>query len=309
MFSNRIDAGKRLANRLGHLRGPDTVVVGLPRGGVPVAAEVARELEAPLDVILVRKLGVPFQPELGMGAIGEDGVRVINADIVRMVAIDDREVADVEALSAWSCSGAASCTGGGVLASRFTAARWWSSTTVWRPARRPRRHVRWQERREPRVWCWQFRLLRPIGSYDLPARPTNSLPWPRRPTSPVSASSIVTSRRRPTKRSLHVWIEPTRPPVIPDPVTRRYKSMPAVPCSPDTSRYRPTPRASWSSRTAAQAAVTVHATVTSRRSSTGRGCHLAVRPAYTRRGGGPRQRVRHRTARTSSRGGHPCGRR
>ena len=83
MFSNRIDAGKRLAARLGHLRGPDTVVVGLPRGGVPVAAEVARELEAPLDVILVRKLGVPFQPELGMGAIGEDGVRVINADIVR----------------------------------------------------------------------------------------------------------------------------------------------------------------------------------------------------------------------------------
>jgi putative phosphoribosyl transferase len=97
VFSNRIDAGERLAARLGHLRGPDTVVVGLPRGGVPVAAEVARELGAPLDVILVRKLGVPFQPELGMGAIGEDGVRVINTDIVRMVGVDDREVADVEA--------------------------------------------------------------------------------------------------------------------------------------------------------------------------------------------------------------------
>ena len=97
MFSNRIEAGKRLAARLGHLRGPDTVVVGLPRGGVPVAAEVARELEAPLDVILVRKLGVPFQPELGMGAIGEDDVRVINSDIVRMVGVDDREVAAVEA--------------------------------------------------------------------------------------------------------------------------------------------------------------------------------------------------------------------
>ncbi len=97
MFSDRIDAGKRLATCLGHLRGPDTVVVGLPRGGVPVAAEVARELDAPLDVILVRKLGVPFQPELGMGAIGEDGVRVINADIVRMTGVDDREVAEVEA--------------------------------------------------------------------------------------------------------------------------------------------------------------------------------------------------------------------
>ncbi|HYN31743.1 MAG TPA: phosphoribosyltransferase family protein [Ilumatobacteraceae bacterium] len=97
MFSNRIDAGQRLAARLGHLRGPDTVVVGLPRGGVPVAAEVARQLGAPLDVILVRKLGVPFQPELGMGAIGEDGVRVINTDIVRMVGVDDQDVANVEA--------------------------------------------------------------------------------------------------------------------------------------------------------------------------------------------------------------------
>ena len=96
MFSDRIDAGKRLAARLGHLRGPDTVVVGLPRGGVPVAAEVARELDAPLDVILVRKLGVPFQPELGMGAIGEDGVRVINTEIVRVAGVDDREVAEVE---------------------------------------------------------------------------------------------------------------------------------------------------------------------------------------------------------------------
>ena len=97
MFSDRVDAGRKLAARLGHLRGPDTVIVGLPRGGVPVAAEVARELDAPLDVILVRKLGVPFQPELGMGAIGEHGVRVIDADIVRAAGVDGREVAAVEA--------------------------------------------------------------------------------------------------------------------------------------------------------------------------------------------------------------------
>lgn len=97
MFRDRIDAGTQLAARLGHLRGPDTVVVGLPRGGVPVAAEVARELAAPLDVILVRKLGVPFQPELGMGAIGEDDVRVINDDIVSMAGVDDRDLAGIEA--------------------------------------------------------------------------------------------------------------------------------------------------------------------------------------------------------------------
>jgi len=96
MFSDRTDAGRQLARRLGHLRGDDVVVVGLPRGGVPVAYEVARALAAPLDVILVRKLGVPSQPELGMGAIGEDGVRVVNADVVRSAGVAPHEVAAVE---------------------------------------------------------------------------------------------------------------------------------------------------------------------------------------------------------------------
>jgi putative phosphoribosyl transferase len=96
MFRDRADAGRKLAARLGHLRG-DVVVVGLPRGGVPVAAEVARALEAPLDVIVVRKLGVPFQPELGMGAIGEEGVRVINDDIVHLAGVTHGELEVVEA--------------------------------------------------------------------------------------------------------------------------------------------------------------------------------------------------------------------
>ena len=82
-FRNRSDAGRRLASHLEHLRGKDAVILGLPRGGVPVAAEVARALAAPLDIILVRKLGVPAQPELGMGAIGESDARVINPDVVR----------------------------------------------------------------------------------------------------------------------------------------------------------------------------------------------------------------------------------
>jgi putative phosphoribosyl transferase len=97
VFSDRVDAGKRLAGRLAHLRGDDVVVVGLPRGGVPVAAEVARALDAPLDVIVVRKLGVPFQPELGMGALGEDGVKVLNPDVIAMAGVTDRELAAVEA--------------------------------------------------------------------------------------------------------------------------------------------------------------------------------------------------------------------
>jgi putative phosphoribosyl transferase len=96
-FINRADAGRRLAARLQYLRDDRVVVLGLPRGGVPVADEVARALEAPLDVIVVRKLGVPFQPELGMGAIGEDGVRIINDEVMRLTGVSDREVAEVEA--------------------------------------------------------------------------------------------------------------------------------------------------------------------------------------------------------------------
>jgi len=95
VFADRDDAGRRLAARLGHLRGEPVVVLGLPRGGVPVAFQVARALGAPLDVIIVRKLGVPFQPELGMGAVGEDGVRVLNPAIVHAAGVSDNEVAAV----------------------------------------------------------------------------------------------------------------------------------------------------------------------------------------------------------------------
>ncbi|MEU9045722.1 MULTISPECIES: phosphoribosyltransferase family protein [unclassified Kitasatospora] len=95
-FVDRVDAGRRLAGRLKHLAGGDLVVLGLPRGGVPVAAEVAKALDAPLDVIVVRKLGVPFQPELGMGAIGEGGVRVVNEAVMRSTRTSEDELAQVE---------------------------------------------------------------------------------------------------------------------------------------------------------------------------------------------------------------------
>src|SRR5260370_509886 len=81
-FLDRIDAGRQLALKLRHLRGTDVVVLGLPRGGVPVAAEVAAALAAPLDVIVVRKLGVPFEPEVAMGAIGEDGAHVLDRALI-----------------------------------------------------------------------------------------------------------------------------------------------------------------------------------------------------------------------------------
>ena len=81
LFDDRVDAGRQLARGLEPLRGRDIVVLGLPRGGVPVAFEVAKALSARLDVLVVRKLGVPFQPELAFGAIGEDGVRVLNEGV------------------------------------------------------------------------------------------------------------------------------------------------------------------------------------------------------------------------------------
>ncbi|MHC3469836.1 phosphoribosyltransferase family protein [Streptomyces sp. 7R007] len=95
-YRDRTEAGRRLAHRLERLRGRDTVVLGLPRGGIPVAHEVARELGAPLDVLVVRKLGVPWQPELAFGAIGEHGVRVLNEDVVRETGLDPARRAVVE---------------------------------------------------------------------------------------------------------------------------------------------------------------------------------------------------------------------
>src|SRR5215471_2956181 len=86
-FRDRREAGRRLAARLAGYADDDPVVLGLPRGGVLVAHEVAEALGAPLDVIVVRKLGVPFQPELGMGAVGEDGVTVLNPEIVDLAGV------------------------------------------------------------------------------------------------------------------------------------------------------------------------------------------------------------------------------
>jgi putative phosphoribosyl transferase len=95
-FHDRDDAGRRLAARVRELGLDDPVVLALPRGGVPVAAQVARAIDAPLDVILVRKLGVPAQPELAMGALGEEGVRVLDRDLVARAHVRDDQLADVE---------------------------------------------------------------------------------------------------------------------------------------------------------------------------------------------------------------------
>jgi putative phosphoribosyl transferase len=98
IYRDRIDAGRQLAARLGdYANRDDVLVLALPRGGVPVAYEVAKALHVPLDIFLVRKLGVPGQEELAMGAISTGGVRVLNDDVVNYLRIPG-EVIDVVAM-------------------------------------------------------------------------------------------------------------------------------------------------------------------------------------------------------------------
>jgi erythromycin esterase len=96
MFTNRIDAGQQLSAKLVDKGYRDVVVLGLPRGGVPVAAEVAKVLNAPLDVVVVRKLGIPYQPEVAMGAISEGGLRVLDQRTIAWAGVSAAEVALVE---------------------------------------------------------------------------------------------------------------------------------------------------------------------------------------------------------------------
>jgi len=90
-FRDRTDAGRRLGEALAHLRGEDPLVLGLPRGGVPVAYEVARALDAPLDVAVARKVGAPGQPELGVGAVSQ-GVTVIDEATVALLGLRDEDL-------------------------------------------------------------------------------------------------------------------------------------------------------------------------------------------------------------------------
>ena len=97
MFRDRSDAGRRLAQLLADHGGEDVIVLGLPRGGVPVAFEVARGLGVPLDIFVVRKLGVPGRSELAMGAIASGGVRVLNERVLRELEVPDSTLASVAA--------------------------------------------------------------------------------------------------------------------------------------------------------------------------------------------------------------------
>jgi putative phosphoribosyl transferase len=148
VFADRRDAGRRLAHRLGDLSDAggrelrpgagvtrdDVVVLGLPRGGVPVAAEVAAALGAPLDILVVGKVGVPGHEELALAAVADDGTVVVNSQVQAATGLSDHEVdalarQHVEALAA----GGRSC-GPAARPSTWPSGPWWWSTTAWPPA-------------------------------------------------------------------------------------------------------------------------------------------------------------------------------
>jgi putative phosphoribosyl transferase len=94
IFRNRQEAGRRLASRLGkYANREDVIVLGVPRGGVPIAFEVATALNLPLDIFVLRKLGVPGHEELAFGAIGSGGIRVLNARVLKHLGISDQDIA------------------------------------------------------------------------------------------------------------------------------------------------------------------------------------------------------------------------
>lgn len=95
-YADRTSAGRALGNYLTHLRAANPLVLGLPRGGVPVAAAVHEVIGGDLDILLVRKLGVPWQPELAAGAIGEHDARVVNQEVLRQTGLEPRELAEIE---------------------------------------------------------------------------------------------------------------------------------------------------------------------------------------------------------------------
>jgi predicted phosphoribosyltransferase len=122
VFRDRRDAGRVLAGQLEQYRDqPDVLVLGLPRGGVPVAYEVATALGAPLDVFVVRKLGVPGREEVAMGAIASGGVVVVNDDVVRGLGIAPEQLQRVAEQRAASCSAGRPPTGKAGHLRRWTA--------------------------------------------------------------------------------------------------------------------------------------------------------------------------------------------
>ena len=314
VFADRVDAGAQLAARLEPFRGRDAVVLGLPRGGVPVAAEVAEALDVPLDVIVVRKLGVPFQPELAMGAIGEDGVRVVDTAVVWR-GRDHRDRARrrrAPGAGRARRAGWRSCGAGTPPRSTCTAGRRSSSTTASRPGRPLGPPARWPAARRRAGSCSPCRSAPPgrsrlsrtdgrRGGLPVDAASRSDavgavVRGTSRQTSDEEVVAACSSRPRPGARRA-VGAARSRP----ADARRGHPGTAAVVARAGTSPCPPAPRG---------VVVFAHGSGSSRHSprnryvaevlQRGRAGHAAVRPAHPDEEGDRGERLRHRAARRAA---------
>ncbi len=196
-FTDRDEAGRKLAAALGKFRGQSVVVLALPRGGVQVAAPIAAAVQAPLDLILVRKIGVPTQPELAMGAVvdgahshvvrKEDVIRLTGVSEAEFAAVRDRELAEIERRRK-PISGPVHAAVAGRIAVVVDDGM--------RPAPRSGPPCSRCGRARRNGWCSPFRLPLPACSISCARTPMKSRVWRNRGRSTHSDNSIPTSGAR-----------------------------------------------------------------------------------------------------------------
>ena len=218
-FADRRDAGRQLAERLLPLAAESPVVLALPRGGVPVAREVALALGAPLDFLAVRKLGAPHNPEYGIGAVAEDGTRVIDPEAIAVLGIDGGGSTRSSPARPPSCAAGSPSTAAIGRRSTSRDAPRSSSTTASPPASPTPRRCGRRAAAARGAWSSPFPSARRTRRAGCARTPTRSSACTPRRASSASASGTRTSRRCPTRRSSRCWGNSTVPPFEAQPLS------------------------------------------------------------------------------------------
>ena len=211
LFRDRVDAGQRLAKRLESYRHASPVVFAIPRGGVPVGAEIARSLDAELDVVVARKLGAPFHAELAIGAVTADGERFLSQDIISQLRVDDAYLEQITKEQGEEARGGSSGFAG--AAHRWTSKAeppcWWTMDS-----RRGLRCVRLpapSASASPAGWSWRFRWAPGKRARPSARMPTRWCASPSRIPSTQLGCTTNTSSRSKMRRSYAFSSSPPPP--------------------------------------------------------------------------------------------------